>query len=327
MRKSVIRLMLGAVLMSGAALLGAGHAGAQSNGTGDPLGLIADAAIQPFWAQGANVAVIDLTSPVGDNSGGKKSDPLHAIFFNASCVRDFSIPIPVTENGLFVFSPDDLGVDYTGLLVIAGTTDQVSMVPASFPFHVRSEWINFGGDWIREVDPIAVRSAESAQTYSPLRSAASFVSILEDATFHTEIYLVCPSPSTVLSVLPVSRDFPPAPRIAYAPARSGALIVGVIYDEDEAPLRNITLPCNCSSMFPVLDINPVYGDPSASSTFYTELVTYTTFTETPNTFTGYRGITVTAGVWPGGTGDDFGRLNNGSAAAYLNISGGAAGLR
>jgi hypothetical protein len=318
--------------MLGVVLLCASQAGAQSNGTGDPHGLIAYGAIQPFWAGGASIAVIDITSPVGDNSGGffSRSNPLHAIFFNASCVRDFSIPTPVTENGLLVFTADELGVDYTGLLVLAGTEDQVTMVPASFPFHVRSEWINFGGDWIREVDPIAVRSAESNQTYSPLRSAASFASMLEDATFHTEIFLICPSPTTVLPVLPVSNGFPTPPRIAYAAARANALIVGVIYDEDEAPLRNITLPCNCSSMFPVLDINAVYGDPSASSVFYTELATYTTVSgaEDPRTFTGYRSITVTAGgVWPGGTGDDFGRLHNGSAAAYLNLIEGVPGLR
>jgi len=324
MRKSVIGSMLGVVLLC------AGHAGAQSNGTGDPLGLISYGAIQPFWSQGANIAVIDLTSPVGDNSGGGLNHPLHAIFFNASCVRDFSIPIPVTENGLLIVSPDDLGIDYTGLVVIAGTEDQVTMVPASFPFHVRSEWINFGGDWIREVDPIAVGSAESTQTWSALRSAASFVSILEDATFHTEIFVVCPSPTTVLPILPISSGFPPPPKIAYAATKASALIVGVIYDEDEAPLRNITLPCNCSSMFPVLDINSVYGDPAASSVFYTELATYTTASSmsAPNTFTGYRSITVTAGgIWPGGTADDFGRLNNGSAAAYLNVPGWVPGLR
>jgi len=315
MRKAVMGLMVVALLLC------AGQAGAQ-NGTGDPLGLIASGAIQPFWSQGANFAVIEITSPVGDNSGPGSVPALHGIFFDASCVRQFSVPLPVTENGLLVFSPDDdLGVDYTGLLVIAGTLNQVSMVPAAAPFHVRSQWFNFGGDWVREIDPIAVRSAESTQTWSPLRSAASFASPLEDSVFHTEIFLVCPSPTTVLPVLPVSAGFPTAPNIAYAPTKSVALILGVVYDEDEAPQRNITLPCNCSSMFPVLDINSVYGNP-ASNLYYTELVTYTGGTPPllPNTFTGYRSITVTAGgIWPGGTGDDFGRLNNGSAAAYLNL--------
>ena len=33
------------------------------------------------------------------------------------------------------------------------------------------------------------------------------------------------------------------------------------------------------------------------------------------------------GIWPGGTGDDFGRLNNGSAGAYLGLTAGVHGLR
>jgi hypothetical protein len=39
-------------------------------------------------------------------------------------------------------------------------------------------------------------------------------------------------------------------------------------------------------------------------------------------FTGFRHIVVTHAVWPAGTGDDIGRLNNGSAYNYLvNLEG------
>jgi hypothetical protein len=137
---------------------------------------------------------------------------------------------------------------------------------------------------------------------------------------------VCPSPA-LTSELP-EPAFPSAPNFAFSPTLVGAKISGVVYDSDEAVLRDIKLPCVCLSTFPVLTINPVYGDatvfaPGQQLLFYTELFTYTAIAPTsipanPNTFTGYRSIVVKHPVWPGGSGDDFGSLNNGSAAAYLS---------
>ena len=313
MRKSVIGLMAVALLFF------AGQAGAQDNGTGDPLGLIAAGAIQPFWALGGNLAVVEITSPVGFNND------LHGIFFDANCDRDQSIPLPVTRNGFLFVSPDDIGVNFNGLLVIARSVNQTTLVPAAFPFHVRSQWANIGADFIREIDPISLQAAETspAQTWNPMRSAASFANPIEGAVFHTEIFLMCPN-QTILDVMPVGVGFPAPPPIAYAPLRSSALIVGIIYNDDEVPQRDIQLPCGCSSMFDVLNISNVYGNPTATnSLFYTELLTYAgpSIPATPNTFTGYRAITVTAGgIWPGATGDDFGRLNNGSAQRYQDIN-------
>lgn len=145
--------------------------------------------------------------------------------------------------------------------------------------------------------------------------------------FYTEIFLNCPS-SAVTQEIPVVNGFPVPPRFAFAFTKATAVINGVIYDSDELPLRDIRVPCTCSSMFPVLDLSPVYGDPSVffpgqAQQFYTEFVTYSAFqsnfadeARNPATFQGYRAITVTAGVWPGGTVDDFGHLNHGSAYAY-----------
>ena len=82
MRKLVIGL-IGVAL-----LLCTGQAGAVDNGTGDPLGLIAAGAIQPFWALGGNIAVIEVTSPVGNNFN------LEGIFFDANCVRGLLDPHP-----------------------------------------------------------------------------------------------------------------------------------------------------------------------------------------------------------------------------------------
>jgi hypothetical protein len=243
-------------------------------------------------------------------------------------VRQFSFPIPVTENGIAVFSTADFGgeVNYQGLLAIArqGAADLLAPIPLSAPIHVRGTWVNFGADFQRPVDPIGLLASENlAETYNVLRSAHSFVSPLEGATFHTEIFLNCPSPA-VLSVFPVSAGFPPQPRTAFD--LGGVAVVGVVYNDDEEPLVDFFLPCACSSMFPVLTINPVFGDPTkGSGFFYTEMVTYSlpipAEVANPETFTGYRAVTITDVVWPGGTGEDFGRLNNGAAANYLNFFG------
>lgn len=324
MRKVIVGLMVVGLLVC------AGQAAAQPalpNGTGDPLGLIASAAIQPFWSLGSNLALIEVTAPVGGNI-------LEVLFFDANCNFDFSIPILVTTNDVEIFSPDDFGVDYNGLAVIARAQPNfvgLTPIPANASIHVRSQWVNVAADWIREVTPITLLHPETnpAQTWNPMRSAASFGAPLEDANFHTEIFLNCPS-TAVTASLPTPA-FPTPPRFAFAFTKNTALIAGVIFDSDEFPLRDIRVPCTCQSMFPVLDLSPVYGDPSVffpgqQQLFYTEFYTYSIFAANANTeaanpatFQGYRGITVTAGVWPGGTGDDFGHLNHGSAAAYQGV--------
>ena len=176
-----------------------------------------------------------------------------------------------------IFTANSRGVNYNGLFALAGSLNNVALVPATNPFHIRSQWVNIAGDFIREIDPISIVAAESAmppQTWNPLRSAASFTNPLEGAIFHTEIFLICPSPVRVeRPVVPTANGFPAPPRIAFAVTKATALIGGVIYNDNEEPLRNIIVPCGCSSMFPVLTLNPVYGDPTATNfLFYTELV-------------------------------------------------------
>jgi len=326
MRKLIV------VLIGVSLLLMAGQASAVNNGTGDPLGLISSAAIVPFWSNGPNPTgdntLIEVTSPLTDSF-------LHVVYFDASCNRLFSKPHFVSWKGAAVFSPDVDGVNVTGLAVIgrAGGGFDPLPIPDSGAIHVRGLWFNFPADFVREIDPIAVTSPETPaprQTYSPLRSAASFGAPVDTGPFATTIFLICPGP-LVLSALS-GPGYPAPPLIAYAPAQPG-FVFGVLYDDDEDVLIDFRLPCNCSSMFQLsTDISPLYGDvfsflPEFVS--YTELFTYNlagvfpvpTVTTpgsplNPRTFTGYRGITVTDTIWPGGTGDGFGRLANGSAYNY-----------
>ena len=336
------------VLIGVSLLFLVGHAGAQDepdsrfgrflgdNGTGDPVGLISDAAIQPFWNNGADNTLIEVTSPRDWND-------LYIVYYDQDCNRLFSSDKFISWKGAIVFTPDLLASDVQGLAVIATTKDKIFARPLDAAIHVRGYWFNLGLDFIRVVDPIAVTSTESKfpqQTYSPLRSAASFAAPDDDnPLFSTFLFLNCPS-SNVLGDLSTFK-FPKAPRTAFKLTRPG-LILGYLYDDDENFLIDFDLPCSCSSMFEVgVDISPLYN----TTDTYTELVTYNIVDEPfklswckirkeaeasligpiplfaddvcdPYTFTGYRAIAVTAAEFPDGGADDFGRLNNGSAYNY-----------
>jgi hypothetical protein len=332
MRK-IIGVLVGGVTL----VLMVGSANAANNGTGDPLGLIASAAIQPFFSSGATEnTFIEVTSPVGDNSGNNR---LEVFYFNAACTRIASVRHPVTRKGAIVWSVDgDLGGlglalgNVNGLAVISrGVSPDIVGTPIPQPnsIHVKGFWINLAFDFVRIVDPIAVSSTESTdapkQSYSPLRSAASFGAPPDGAPFFTStLHLICPN-STVYGVLPTSAGFP-------APPATTSTIFGFVYDEFENFLADFSVPCNCSTMIQLDSITSIY----ATTSTYTELVTYNlvNFTPTPTVsltgactpttgpgavvcnppaFTGYRAMAVLGGIL-----DDFGRLANGSAYNYRN---------
>lgn len=197
MRKLIVGLMVVGLLAL------AGPASAVDNGTADVLGLISSAVIQPFWSAGASFTLIELTVPT--NGFG---DGYHGVFFDAACNRDFSIPITLTTNDILVFAPDDFGVNYNGLMTLALTRNNLTSfpIPDFAALHSRGHWVDVAADALRVVDPIAVYSPETAppaQTWSPLRSAASWSNPLEDALFQTTIFLVCPSSAVLTELAPV----------------------------------------------------------------------------------------------------------------------------
>src|SRR5262245_17101941 len=236
MRKLIVGLMMVGLLAL------AGPASAADNGTADPLGLISSAVIQPFWSAGANFTMFEITSPVGFNFF------LHMVFFNAACVEDFSVPFDLTGNDILVFAPDDFGIDYNGLATVAWSFNNIDQVPIprDSAIHMQAHWVNIAADYIRVVTPIAVASPETpgGQTWSPLRSAASWSNPLQGTAFSTTIYLVCPS-SSVLAEIPASRGFPAPPRIAFGTTRDTSGITGIVYDDDEKVLRDVRVACRC----------------------------------------------------------------------------------
>jgi hypothetical protein len=312
------------VLVGMALVFVVGSADAANNGTGDPLGLIASAAIQPFYSVGPDDTLIEVDSPLDDNNG---DNFLHVIYFNAACNRLISRPKNVSHKGVIVFSPDvdlaGLGPagNTNGLAVIGRTDDFVTLtpIPPSASIHVRGYWFNTLQDFIRVVDTIAVDSSETIgaakQTYSPLRSAASLVVPLDiPAIFTNTIHLICPT-STVYSE--TALNAPPFP----TPPLSASLLTGFQYDDSENLVIDFSLACSCSSMFQLSTIFPTFGllfGPSFLT--YTELLTYNVvglaappaIANNPPAFTGYRALSVAGQL------DSFGRLANGSAYNYRN---------
>jgi hypothetical protein len=351
------------VLIGITLLLIAGPASAAiNNGTGDPLSLISGAVIQPFWNQANDSTLIEVTSPVDDNGlvlegivvTGDAKLPLyefersflHVVYYNATCLRIISVPHRISYKGATVFSPDiDLGTlgPMAGLAVITKSSNgQIAEpIPNFRAIHVRGHWYNFIDDFVHEVDPIAGSSPQSPgpQTYSPLRSAASFGAPIEGGqggVFHTTIYLVCPTST----VFPSGPGFP---LVNFTPGPH--TLLGYLYDARERKIIDYTVFCSCLTMFD-LETLPLYGNPFQlpDGLSYTELVSYEPATgpiidatdpeaievatlppgpeaTNPRAFVAYRQILVDAGIWPGGSGDDFGRTNNGSAYNYrVNLS-------
>jgi hypothetical protein len=329
-------------VLVGSALLVAGPAGAADNGTGDTHGLIASAAIQPFWSLGADNTLIEVTSPLDDNV-------LHILYFDSTCTKIKSTFKYVSYKGAIMWSPDNDGIDVTGLAVISSNKNNISASPIRDheAIHVIGHWINLALDFVRVVDPIAVNLPETGrkfsgdrQHFSPLRSAASFGAPIEapstppGSPFSTTIYVICPGPNILgpTGVLSPKAGFGVAPRIAYLPAKVGGegFIFAILYDGDEQPRADYSLECNCSTMFELDQL--ASGAYTKAAVTGPELVTYTElFTYfvplyadppaeayNPRTFTGYRAIAVSS-VAPGPVfaADSFGRLHNGSAYNYL----------
>jgi hypothetical protein len=290
-------------LMAISLLAFAGPVQAQDNGTGDPLGLISSAAIQPFWAEGGNFTIIEITSPVGFNSLPETPN-LHAIYFNAACNRSVSEPFPLTQNGMRLLSPDISGASFNGLAVLAGSLNNINLIPMANPIHVKGHWFNFALDSARVVDPISLHATESlpVQTWNPLRSGADWINPVQGGDFATTIYLVCPDLNITRDVLPTISGFPPAPPIASS-------VTGIIYNDDEEKLRDIFINCDCLTTVPLLDIigGNIYADASQTvdGFFYTEIFT------SGAAFTGYKATVDITGDFPV-FGDFFSRLHNGS---------------
>src|SRR5712691_10947523 len=213
---------------------------------GDPLSLAASGVLLPFFSDAAAgfVSVLEIVSPVVSSNF---TNPLHMIFFRETCVRDGSIGDLETakQAKAFIGHASPLLLNFNGLAAIGLTVQGNDLLPLNFPLHARTHWIDLRNGRLREVEPIILDTFSTLQglsvplvsntlpnlsaglcgpttgmfgganngfCWSPLRSAATFVTPQESASLKASIYLICPT-SDIQSaagtgVFPIAAGFP-----------------------------------------------------------------------------------------------------------------------
>ncbi len=301
----------------------AGPASAQ--GMVDSLGLIASGAIAPIWGAGNDFSFLEISSPVGANTAPAS----HLIFFNSSCTRTESVNLPLTANDVaipLVAGSGGLAGAINGLVAIGGANaDGIHLLSLQNPIHVKIHRFNIASDFVRVYEPIAALNADesklvdpvpSVQTWSPLRSGATFFVPVLGGAFSANLEFACPTSNlygtdTWLPADATSR--PASPGV-------GGTISGRVFNDDELFRRDITTTCSCLTVANVAALSTVYSDATlTTSGYFTELVATSA---TP--FTGWRALVFTNAFVPGGQLDDFGRLNNGN---FNSITGTLTGAR
>jgi hypothetical protein len=343
----------------------------------DPLSLAASGVLLPFFSDPASgfVSVLEVVSPVVPTQQGflipigSRTNPLHAVFFNAACVRDGSIATVETAKQAiaFITTSSPLTLTFNGLAAIAQTVQGNDLVPLAFPLHTRTHWIDAKTGRLRELEPIILDTfvsllegsvplvalgsqisvglcAGTTPTYdstgfpanlgahaafssfynngfcwSPLRSAATFVTPQDTASLKASVVLICPTAdiqqgdpsSTSIPGTPTHTGgvFNPSagfPRIQNRDGSTGfpfrsvidglakTALRGRIYDDDESGPVDFTTPCACLTVTPVLSLSSIYANPPKNLGSFTVPVWYTeleTQTITSNVNTGTDSFT------------------------------------
>jgi hypothetical protein len=155
--------------------------------------------------------------------------------------------------------------------------------------------------------------------WSPLRSAATFVTPQESASLKASIYLICPTSDIQSSVgggvFPITAGFPRLqnrdgtfgfPSRNVITGNNVTTLRGRIYNDDESGPKDILVPCACLTTTAVASIDSLYSTPPVNLGAHTVPVWYTELESqavNPNpvvagsaqyfSFTGYWGLTVT----------------------------------
>jgi hypothetical protein len=315
------------------------------------LSLAVSGVLLPFFSDPASgdVSVFEVVSPVVPTTtafgpGVSFVNSFHAVFFRENCARDGSAGDVETakQAKAYISAASPFLLNFNGLAAI----------DVNFPVHTRTHWINTKSGRLRELEPIILDtfltlapeflplvgnpgagaaiglcgpgtgpftgSVNNGFCWSPLRSAASFVTPQETASIVASVYLICPTADiqspTGGGEFGSNSGFP---RIQNRdgsfgfPSRNivtGASVTslrGRIYDDNEFLARDTAVGCACLSTVRVLAIDGIYGTPptnlggSTVPVWYTEFETtaVTSNTVLPNTqhfsFTGYWGLEVT----------------------------------
>ena len=331
------------------------------------------------------VSILEIVSPVVPTTLGFSppfnfTNPLHAVFFTETCARNKSIADVETakQAKAFITSASPLTLTFNGLAAIGNTLQGNDLVPLNFPIHSRTHWIDVKTGRLRVLEPIILdtffalnplflplvenpglgasnglcstlgvsAAGNNGFCWSPLRSAATFVTPQESTSIAASIIMICPTsdiqgftvpPTASGGVFNTSAGFP---RIQNRdgswgfPARSVitgnnvTTLRGRIYNDDESGPKDILVPCTCLSTTTVASIDSIYSTAPVNlgahtvPVWYTELESQSATSNPviPNgqhfSFTGYWNLTVA-----GHEGTLFHRMSN---ASLDNLSFGTA---
>jgi hypothetical protein len=310
-----MRKLIAVAMLVGGLLAVAGPATAQLNpgGVADPLTLAASGVLMPFFGAPGDVALLEVSSPVGDNLNA------HMFFFDAHCNRvEQSHFLPVTKNGIaflqvvgdgsgfgnpnggvldasgFFGGGSDPTATSGGLITIAASNDSFTLTPLAQPIHSRLFLFNGTNGRSKIVEPIILDAAEypgDPHTWSPLRTAATFFSPQEGFVFpnggvlRNSLWLICPKTTIVQApyfsptVDPVTGGggFPvmlPAFPISFGGSLVNGSLRAVIFNNDERPLVDIHTSCDCvRTVDPITQISSIYSSAAALNGTYTKIET------------------------------------------------------
>jgi hypothetical protein len=297
------------------------------------------------------------------------TNPLHVVFFRENCSRDGSAGDVETakQAKAYISTASPFLLNFNGLAAIGSTLQGNDLVPLDFPIHTRTHWIDTKTGRLRELEPIILDtfltlnpgflplvvnpgagasvglcgpgagvfagSINNGFCWSPLRSAATFVTPQDTASIVASVYLICPTADIQSpaggGVFPIAAGFPRIqnrdgtfgfPSRSVITGNNVTTLRGRIYDDNEFLARDVQVPCSCLSTTRVLTIDGIYATAPTNLGAFTVPVWYTeleTQTVNPNpvvagsaqqfSFTGYWGLEVT-----GHEGTLFHRMSNAS---------------
>ena len=278
------------------------------------------------------VSVLEIVSPVVPTTQGFSppfnfTNPLHMVFFQANCARDKSVAGVETakQAKAFISTVLPFALGYNGLVAIASTLQGNDLIPLNFPLHTRTHWIDAKNAKLRVVEPIILDTffslnagflplvanpganasiglcatlGPSATTnngfcWSPLRSAATFVTPQEAGGVAATIYLICPTsdiqgaavpPAASGGVFNTNQGFPRIqnrdgswgfPGRSVITGNNVTTLRGRIYNDDESGPKDILVPCACVTSTAVKGIDSLYSTAPANLGAHTVPVWYT----------------------------------------------------
>src|SRR5712692_7885941 len=252
------------------------------------------------------------------------TNPIHAVFFNEACVRSKSIADVETakQAKAYITTASPFTLNFNGLAAISRTLQGNDLIPLNFPLHTRTHWIDAKTGRLRELEPIILDtfltlapgflplvenpgagasiglcgpgagvfagSINNGFCWSPLRSAATFVTPQESASLVASIYMICPTSdiqsATGGGVFPIAAGFPRIqnrdgsfgfPGRSVITGNNVTTLRGRIYNDDESGPKDILVPCTCLSTTKVATIDSIYSTAPVNLGAHTVPVWYT----------------------------------------------------